>query len=85
MEPKSRNNRPARRPLNLQSIRGYLMGIIMLLVSGAILFREKLNLELNGFPGGEKMATAFAVLCAIYGIWRIYLAYRNAKNWQDEN
>lgn len=69
---------------DFQTIRGYVMGFLIIGVAFAVFFRNSLNLDLSFLPGGPQMLTAFGVLCLIYGGWRVYLASKSNKADNDQ-
>ena len=63
----------------MRSIMDYGMGIVILLGGLFIFFRGQLNLEFNKKYPPDEMEKIFAVICFIYGAWRIYRGYK--KNY----
>lgn len=58
---------------NMRSILDYSMGVIYIVVGIILLFPKKIGLDL-AFNIGFRIA--FAVLCMIYGLWRLYRGYK---------
>lgn len=57
----------------MRSVIDYCMGIIYIIVGAILLFPEKLGLDLTF---NSSFRIVFAILCMIYGIWRLYRGYK---------
>ena len=63
----------------MRGVMDYGMGILIVLAGAFIFFRGFFNLELNRSIPPDGIEKFFAVICFIYGAWRIYRGYK--KNY----
>jgi hypothetical protein len=63
----------------MRSVMDYTRGILIILAGVFLMFRDKLNLDFIQSKPPNTFEKIFAVLCFIYGAWRIYRGYK--KNY----
>lgn len=63
----------------MRSIMDYAMGLIIILFGAFLMFRGKLDLEINRKYPPDDLEKFFAVICFMYGAWRLYRGYK--KNY----
>lgn len=57
-----------------RSLIDFTMGILYVGAAAFLFFAEKMGTTLDGFD--KKFRYIFGILCAVYGIWRIYRGYK---------
>jgi hypothetical protein len=60
----------------MRSIMDYGMGILIVLGGAFLFFRDKFDLDLNRRYPPDNFEKFFAVICVLYGAWRIYRGYQ---------
>ena len=63
----------------MRSIMDYAMGTIIILFGAFLMFRGQFDLEINRKYEPDALEKIFAVICFMYGSWRIYRGYK--KNY----
>jgi threonine/homoserine/homoserine lactone efflux protein len=57
---------------SMRSLMDYAMGTIIVLFGAFLLFRDRLNLDINRRFKPDDLDKIFGVICLVYGAWRIY-------------
>ena len=63
----------------MRSVMDYAMGTLIILFGAFLMFRGKFDLEINRKYKPDDLEKIFAVICFMYGAWRIYRGYK--KNY----
>ena len=63
----------------MRSMLDYIMGAVIMVVGGFLLFRNMLDISMNKSFPPDYLDKIFGAVCVVYGIWRIYRGYK--KNY----
>ena len=63
----------------MRSIMDYAMGVLIILFGAFLMFRGRFDWDINQKYKPDDLEKIFAVICFMYGAWRIYRGYK--KNY----